>query len=299
MRRYGGARYKGSMSLEAAIAVPVFIFAAATIISLFDAMHCARRMQAVAEKAAKDLSQYAYTARYMAGHPGFSGSAGEGADGSVGEGLENLREEDGGGGAPPEALDAGADVLTEAGIHAYVMAAALSQRPHDRIINILSWGSGYDEEKALIQVRIRYDYRFPFSFFGLLKLPQRVLGQRRAWIGKSNEGEGDGGGDGEEERMVFVGRTSTRYHLRASCHYLDNQMRVVNLEHLDFERNDAGGCYFPCSRCADGGGGPVYLFPSGSAYHQSPSCSAIHAYVRMAPLSEVSHLGVCSYCGGE
>ena len=48
-----------------------------------------------------------------------------------------------------------------------------------------------------------------------------------------------------------------------------------------------------------GEGDAVYIMKSGSRYHSDASCTAITAYVQAVKLSEVEHLGACSYCGGK
>ena len=42
----------------------------------------------------------------------------------------------------------------------------------------------------------------------------------------------------------------------------------------------------------------LYITPYGERYHSDQGCSALAAYVREVPKSQVEHLGPCSYCGG-
>ncbi len=98
--------------------------------------------------------------------------------------------------------------------------------------------------------------------------------------------------------MVYVGKGSTRYHRKRTCHYIYNDLRAVSRDELGSLRNQDGKKYYPCSRCGGAGGNGCYIMPSGTSWHSSRDCSAIVAYVREVPLSEAEHLGACSYCGG-
>jgi len=73
----------------------------------------------------------------------------------------------------------------------------------------------------------------------------------------------------------------------------------VSLSEIAGIRNDNGVRYQPCERCGNRAGASVYIMPSGTRYHSDPDCSAIIAYVQRVKLSDVEHLGVCSYCGGR
>ena len=146
-----------------------------------------------------------------------------------------------------------------------------------------------------ICIRIDYKYSLPIGIFKN-SINQTVVASRRAWIGADG---GKGSGNSDDEEYVYIGRNSTRYHLDPRCHYLYNDLRSVPLSEIAGIRNDSGARYQPCERCGNRAGTTVYIMPSGTRYHSDPDCSAIIAYVQRVKLSDVEHLGVCSYCGGR
>ena len=144
-----------------------------------------------------------------------------------------------------------------------------------------------------------YQMRMPFSILHLDSIPFSSKSARRAWIGRDGLAD-EGGGEGKEDEdpIVYIGKTSTRYHKSRSCHYLSNQLRTVDYELVASLRNQGGGKYYPCAVCGLGAGpgSRVYIMESGNRYHGDRQCSSIIAYVQAVRLSEVEHMGGCSYC---
>ena len=143
--------------------------------------------------------------------------------------------------------------------------------------------------------------KLPFSVFRLESIPMKLVCSRRMWVGaeggRVKEGEA---GKEEEEIIVYIGKASSRYHIRRDCHYLYNEIRLVPAERLEDLRNQEGKKYYPCDVCGRAASSRgVYVMPYGTSYHTTKACSAITAYVQAVPLSQVQHLGACSYCGGS
>ena len=161
-------------------------------------------------------------------------------------------------------------------------------------------GSSVKEDGETLDLVMDYDISFPFPVLGLSSLHRTVRSRRRCWIGREGRyGEGTENAD-EDERIVYVGKNSTRYHPDRNCHYLSNKLTAVSWESVSDKRNTDGSKYYPCSACAKGAGkgSTVYIMSSGGKYHTLQDCKAIMAYVRAVKLKEVKYLGACSYCGG-
>ncbi len=101
------------------------------------------------------------------------------------------------------------------------------------------------------------------------------------------------------ERMVFIGRTGTRYHLSPDCHYISNDISSLDYDTVKDKLSSSQSHYKPCSICGSAAvsGTTVYIMPNGKYFHSRPDCTSIAYYVKKVPLSEVEHLGACSYCG--
>ena len=267
-----------SLTLEAALALPLVLFSMVLLMTPFRIMDASRKMQGICDGICMDVSKYAYSLCRI-DLPG-SGSA------------EAEKDED----------EEGSFVsLMGSGVLGGYAAARAQAAADDEGLQVVSFlDTQCMVEDDLVTIKLDYLYRLPFPVFGLGAVRQSVVSSRRAWVGaEGSKGRGAEGKTEEEDPWVYVGETSTRYHLSAGCHYLSNDLSAVSLDRARAARNASGGKYYPCARCARSAaaGQTVYIMPNGSSYHTDPDCSAIIAYVRTVRLSEVEHLGACSYCG--
>ena len=264
--------HKASLSVEAAMCFSLFIIAMAVLIMPFDMMNTNRKIRGIAEAVCKDSCQYAYT------YYRFTGNTREENENYDHEAMENVK-----------------GVFAGGAIGSFVVAKINSEVKDKNISNIHGLLSTCMSDGETICIRIDYKYSLPIGIFKN-SINQTVVASRRAWIGADG---GKGSGNSDDEEYVYIGRNSTRYHLDPRCHYLYNDLRSVPLSEIAGIRNDSGARYQPCERCGNRAGTSVYIMPSGTRYHSDPDCSAIIAYVQRVKLSDVEHLGVCSYCGGR
>ena len=261
-----------SMTVEAAMAFPIFIFAIALVLLTFRAMETMGRMQEVCEEICEDVCQYAYTS------------------------SRDVKELDPNNSPKDQALYTGISV----GLGAYAAAKA-RDAADDRLLGMIDFiDSDCMTDGETVTIVLKYHYDLPFSVLGQGSLKQTVTSSRRAWVGKKR-GNGGASDGSEDDPLVYVGKNSTRYHLSSSCHYLSNNLKTVSAAQVESIRNSEGGKYRPCTVCCKNGSaeGSVYVMQSGSAYHTKRDCRAIIAYVKTVHLSEVESLGACSYCSGR
>lgn len=264
-----------SLTLEAVLALTLFIFAAATLILPMKILNTERKIQAGLEAAGEELSRFAYIGELLA-----QDKAEEipGADDSVRQ----------------------LGTLLAAGLAAeYARERALEHADTKNISKATMVRSGIMEDGAVIDLILDYELRLPFPVPGLPAIERSVRCRRRAWTGAAGKtGRVDSTDDEAQSELVYIGKNSTRYHQNRSCHYLFNDLSPVSYDIVETLRNHSGGKYYPCRVCAKsaGSGDMVYIMPSGSSFHTTSECSAIIAYVQVIPLAKVRHLGPCSYC---
>lgn len=269
----GQAALCGSLSLEAALVLPLFLFGCFCLMMPMRMMDRQRQIQAVVEAVGEDLSQYAYVVRCL------EGEEPAGIDVSRGEG---------------DGTDGGIYALSEA----YAAAAILGRIDRDWVENVSFQGTeiGTDD---MVHIVMQYRMRLPFSVLGLDSMPFTCVCSRRMWTGaRGNRWAAGSGEAGQKEEMVYIGKTSTRYHLQRDCHYLSNALSPVPASAVGQLRNKEGKRYYACQACG-GGSKTVYVSDYGTSYHASPNCRALISYVQAVPLSQVIHMGACSYCGGR
>ena len=262
---------KASLTVEAAMVLPLFLFFMVLLMMPMDIMNQSRRIQTALEAAGEEMSQYAYV-------------------------LDQLKQ---GGKIDAEKMegfsDAFLDGLTEKGVLLYARKKIEDHVDLKRVEDISFARSSVLQDGVTIDLIMNYQVRLPFSVFGLKSVPMTARSCRRAWVGKEG---GKSIREGENEEIVYVGKGSVRYHRSRTCHYLHNDLRQTTLAGVENLRNLSGGKYKPCSRCGRtaASGSTVYVMPSGERYHTDKNCSSIISYVSAVSISEVRHLGPCSYC---
>jgi hypothetical protein len=264
-------RKKGSLTIEAALVLPLFLFFTVILILPMGVMNEGRRIQTALEAAGEEVSQYAYVLHRL----------------KLGERLEAAGID----GFSEEFLEG----LTEEGILLYVRKRVEGRAGFERLESTSFARSAVLRDGETIDLIMDYRVRIPFSVFGLSSIPMTARCCRRAWIGQEG---GSSRKTGQEDELVYIGKASTRYHRQRTCHYLYNDIEQISFKEVENARNLSGGKYKPCSRCGRFAeeNGSVYIMSSGERYHSDRNCSSIMAYVEAVPLSQVCHLGACSYC---
>lgn len=264
---------RASLTVEAAMVLPLFLFSMVILMMPMELMDEGRRVQTALEGACEDVSQYAYIMDEL-------------KQGETGEYLQM-----------PGLVGELLGVLKKEAVIFYVKKRVESQAGSGRLEAVSFHRSSVLADGETIDLIMDYRLKLPYSVLGLKSVPMTARSSRRAWIGRAGKDGGESG-DLKEDELVFVGRNSTRYHLSRTCHYLYNNISQVSLEEAKNMRNSFGKKYKPCSRCGGiaGKGEAVYIMPGGEHFHSDRGCSSITSYVQAVPLSEVSHLGPCSYC---
>lgn len=152
--------------------------------------------------------------------------------------------------------------------------------------------SEYLEDEDAVNIVITYQVSpkitmFPVPYF---RMVSRYYG--RAWTGY----EVSGG----TERTVYVYVTDEGevWHSRADCSYLKLSIYEAALENVWMMRNRNGERYRACSRCEDW---PVcslvYLTEEGNRYHTVRGCPALLRHIRAIVWQEDIPYRPCSRCG--
>lgn len=275
---------RGSLTIEAALVVPIMILLMYGLIYPVRIMGVERRIQNNMEQAAKQLAAAEYVTstgaaliNWKQGSEELTDQLGTVAEGVIGSTEVLLTMED----------------RDRKLLRSYVMDP----------VGLKSLGN--DKDPAMVRMDFYYYLDIPGlpqTLWDYLR-PMQITASRRAWVGseggRGREQYGNGSTrEEEDDPYVYLGKTSTSvYHVRASCHYISNEVISTSAATIGILRNKSGGKYHACPSCRPGTSGTVYYFPNGDAYHSSPDCKAITAYVQKKHLSEVSGMRACSYCG--
>ncbi|MCH5263584.1 MAG: hypothetical protein J1F42_11765 [Lachnospiraceae bacterium] len=262
-------RIKGSMTLEAAFALPLFLFAVINILFAINIIGMQSRINAALHQTGNKMA--------------FAGYVYERTVGS----------------ALPDSLAGVAmtHIYARGSILGYVGRNYLEQSC------IVGGGSGISfagssvmDEGDIIDLQVSYKVK-PFSGimgFSGFSISQRYYG--RAWTGYDvTQFVSD---EKQEEPMVFITETGTVYHVDRNCTYLNPSVESIPAITVSERRNQSGGKYYPCELCGAGTGmGQVYITEQGSSYHSRINCSGLKRTIYTVPLSQVGGRGRCSKCG--
>lgn len=258
--RCASARADGSLTVEAALVFPLFLFGITAFLYLFLLLELEAQVDRTLADTGRELAQEAYLTE-----PGesFSGTA-----------ILSLRSS--------QALSASLTGTAAAGI---LSGGAGS---------ISTLGSCWDGETSVLTLQASYQVTLPpgISWFHPVKLVQKKV--VRGWTGFGGRQNVTEAG----EEIVYVTDYGTVYHRSLTCRHLKLSVRQAGLDEAKLLRNDSGGKYYPCERCWNGGASLVYITGSGDRYHGKLNCPGLTRGIHTVLLSETGGLPPCSVCGG-
>lgn len=260
---------RGSMTLEASIVLPLFLFLFLSLFSFMEILRIQSSMLISLREAGKEMCVYGYAYDKLGNQateqgiiPGIIFSELYVKDRVIQEiGREEL---------DTSPIIDGADGIS------FLTSSIMSN------------------QKDLIDLRAIYYVRPDFSMIYAPKylVCSRFLG--RAWTGYDvtvkNEGE-------DTKVYVYMTEKGTVYHKTLECRSLKVIIKTISLSRLDDERNEYGEKYKPCEHCAYGNV-PVllYITDDGDRYHYKRSCSGLKRTIYTVPLSEVGGRTPCQRC---
>jgi hypothetical protein len=284
--------FAGSMTVEAALVLPLFLFFISNILFIFDMVRLQSRMLSALHETGKQTAEYSYFFRYATADL-MSLQAGENLyDGEMGADLGEL----------------GGAVFSFFLSETYVRKSVETFLGTDYLDHTcLDGGAGaisYLRSDILASgdiIDITADYRVrPFiPVFGLQNFSMQSRYYAHAWVGYDVGGELPDAEGKENEKMVYITETGTVYHLDRNCTYLQPSIHTSTVLQLESERNTSGGRYYPCEICHPPSTGSVLITDTGNRYHSSTSCPGLKRTVHEVPLSSVEgKMPPCSKCGG-
>ena len=259
-RRKHSARafFCASMTVEAAIVLPLFLAAVLTVAGYCQVYSAATRISAAMLQTAEEIAIAAYTDTYQDASPMAAASV--------------------------SAAYAQAAVTARAGDTSCVRSLnfLLSSIPDDeeRIDLVAAWK---------VRQRIGF-FTLPSSWF----IQRSCV---RAWTGRTGSG-GEGGDetDTPAAATVYVTEYGQVYHTDPDCSHIRLTIMQVPLSEVEGLRNVYGSRYHTCEKCGRASGSQVYITTDGDRYHSSLDCSGLKRTVREMTAEEAEGLRPCSKC---
>lgn len=281
----------GSMTLEAALAFPLFLFFIMNVLFLFEVVRLQSNLQAALQQTGEQICEAAFYTRFGGGNGSGDGVLPDGV--SLGEGIGSG--------------DSASFLLSETFVRARVTSYLGTQYLNHTCLKGGAAGLSFanckimtdgDRVELVVNCRIR-----PFVkviAWRNFSLQSRFCGH--AWVGWTS-----GGGEGEtspaedgNQKTVYVTRYGKVYHTDPDCIYLNPQIRTVRASEVKNLRSGDGSIYYPCEDCHPKSSGNVYITKEGNRYHSDLHCSGIVRHVSVVDSAKAQEsLRPCAKCGHD
>ncbi|WP_343210204.1 TadE family protein [Anaerolentibacter hominis] len=162
----------------------------------------------------------------------------------------------------------------------------------------------YDKTtEEVFTVRADYRVRPPVPFLPFVSYPVSQQFCSREFIGDDQVyDEGEAGvpetapGD---DQIVYMTESGTVYHIRKDCSHLTLTIYATAKDEVDHIRNEYGAKYYPCEKCIKKNTPARLLVAAdGNRYHSSENCSGLKRTIKEVYLRDIPGIRSCSRCGG-
>ena len=198
-RALSSASLCASLTIEAALSLTLFMFTVILLSVPMEILDTQRKVQTVLEVTGRELGWQVYRTSHTV-HP---------AEMEAGKAAEAGEKGTGGWSELPSGL------ILQGYLKEKIQTAG-----GNKVSNIQCGASRVSEDGEWIDLRASYQVRLPFSVFALDHVTLTSRSRKRGWIGAEGGYFSEKNASEPEEKWVYVGRDSTRYHLSPSCHYI-------------------------------------------------------------------------------
>ena len=264
---------KASMAVEAAMAIPFFMYFLMNILFAFDMLRLHGNIMGAMHQTGNKMAFYGYAYKSGCGEDKVI----EGDFGSflLSEGY---------------ARNSVIRILGEAYLNHTCLASGVSGLHFVK--------SSVLEEGDKIELVASYKVKPFIKIIGFPDIPMENRYYGRAWTGYDVE-NGENGEKGEDP-VVYIAENGTVYHIARNCAYLNPSVKAVSLEMSDTLRNESGEKYYFCGSCKGSRFQAVaYVTSYGNKIHNSLRCAGLKRTIYTVHLSETGEMGKCSKCGGR
>lgn len=257
---------RGSITAEASVALPLFLFAAVNLLSMFEIMELQSNVNAALHQVGKEMAVYAY------------------AYDKIAEGDYVI---------PDIAVSVGfTEIYVRNRVKNVLGKNYVDNSPVMEDDSGLNYSYSSIMKEELIDLVADYGVKPVLSLMGFQNFRVRSRCRMRAWTGYSVEGGTQG------ESMVYVTESGTVYHFNRNCTYLCLSVKSVLNSDVEHLRNQSGGKYYACELCGDvEGGTTVFITDYGSRFHGIRECSGLKRTVFTVAISQVGGKTPCHRCG--
>jgi len=272
--------YTASLSVEAAICMPIFIFACIVMLDLISMLGFTIRVQNALYNTAEGISKHYYIyEKYKQ---------------SGGVNIEEISDEN----TFNELLSNGIEVAAIHSIFALEMKdSAAKDYVKNGLLGMKFYTSDVINSDGTIDIVVNYELVSKIDVFNLTSIKVTQRAKTRCFKGDETIVNSD---EQNKKEYVYITANGEVFHCNENCPYIKIVTREVSVKDIENIRNKSSGKYYPCSFCdAANCGDTCYITEYGDRYHKDKNCPKIRRGVLRVLRSEVTDRRPCSKCGGS
>lgn len=260
---------KASITLEASLILPLFLFAMINLLSMLDIIRLYSNIEMVLHQTGKEMAIYAYAYEKIVD-----------SDSAVLDMVESIGY---------------SNIYVKEKVIKELDKNYLNSSPLVQGENGISLLQSQIMKDDMIDLIVEYKVKPVIGMIGFRQMPLINRCRMRAWTGYDNT-KGTGIVEGGDD-IVYVAENGTVYHTVRSCTHLLLSIRKASLHEIPTLRNENGGKYYPCEICGDDStSNIVYITEQGDRYHKSSECSGLKRTIYAISIHEVGSRKKCQRC---
>ncbi|MGF7141656.1 hypothetical protein HNQ56_000066 [Anaerotaenia torta] len=281
---------KASLTVEAALVLPVFLFAILSLLYLIQIITVQEFIQAALTKMGLNMAKTAYVYEDFAGLEEALNFDGTIFDTEMEAGLGDFAK---------SMVDR--TILKQYG-KKYLDVDRINRSCIRKGFEGISFSaSEILQEEDTIDIIVHYRVAIPVRLITIGELPMMQRIRVRAWTGHRVAAAYELQEEAGEEETVYITENGSVYHVDAACSHIRLSVSMVSGIPAA-QRNSSGGKYYPCESCCEGEHSPYavyYITSDGTRYHTRRDCSGIKRTVKAIPRSEAGSRPACKRCGAS
>lgn len=260
---------RASVSIEAAISIPIFLFCFLEVLSLLNYISVYSGVLYAMKTTGDTACVYGYAYDLVAD---------ESKEVSIGEVVVSSL--------------IFSEVYLDAQVRQQCSGSIYESTIQNGVSGISLLGSYVDREESDISIVARYIME-PLITFAGTELPVMCRYYGKLWTGYPDE-ESE-----TSQEYVFITENGSVYHRTESCTHLRLSIQSVSASALQELRNEDGGRYTACFICCsdEQSREMYYITDSGDRYHVELACSGLKRTVYRVEKEEIAEMPSCSRCG--
>lgn len=285
---------KGSITVEACLVLPIFIYAIVAFLYFIQIMLVQECIQSALTETGKYASQYAFVHEYVKNYETPNGSHEEL---SITQDNNNIMKEY----SATQIIDT---AFYQVKMRDFIEEAIINHSCIVGGINGIHLGqSSFLKQNDIIDISAYYIMKIPIGFLGIDGIPLAQAIKLRAFTGyKPNDYREDPNDDNEDpnDKIVYITRTGTVYHLSKECTHIKLNISQCIYSQISNKRNENGEKYKACEKCIrrkrSDNSQTIYITSDGDRYHNTLTCPGLKRSVIEILLSRVKGRSLCTRC---